>query len=91
MSLRGKGLECPVDGEPGLEEADKAGDTEPARCDRLDRVVFVDVLGLVLKVAGLMPGCILMTPAAIPPETGTRTAGGGGGPGEWEEEDKCGE
>lgn len=91
ISFRGKGLECPVDPDPGLDVADNAGETDPARWDRLDRVV-VDVFGLVPNADGLSPGCILMTPAAMPPDTGTSTAGGGP-PGECEcdDDDRSGE
>ena len=87
MSFRGNGLEWPV--EPGLDTDDKAGDTDPARPRCCDRVMEVDrdkedaPIGLVPKAVppGLVPipGCNLITPAAIPPVTGTRTAGGGGG------------
>jgi hypothetical protein len=83
MSFRGNGLAVeeldPVDAE------DNAGDTDPPR-PRLfcDRVIEVDRVmdGLEPKAVppGLVPipGCILMTPAAMPPAMGTRTAGGGG-------------
>ena len=83
MSLRGNGFECPapeLDGVPGLDDDERAGETDPPRVDRLLDLVVV-VFGLELSADGLtpIPGCTLMTPAAMPPETGTNTAGGGGG------------
>ena len=92
ISFRGNGLEWPVLWPlplplpvPGLDAADNAGDTDGSRVDVLcDRRDPDDVLGLVDKVfppgLSVTPGCILITPAAIPPETGTRIAGGGGIP-----------
>ena len=94
MSLRGNGFECPapLEGVPGLDEADRAGETDPPRVERLlDLVVLPDVLGLELSADGLtpIPGCTLMTPAAMPPDTGTNTAGGGGT--DAEEDVTCGD
>ena len=86
MSLRGNGLECPVDGEPGAEAAESAGETVvllglAAAMRWEDREEFeLVVLGEVPVRAGLMPvapGCTLMTPAAIPPDTGNNKACGG--------------
>ncbi len=82
MSLRGKGFEWPVDELEPADVAESAGETEPPRPRFCPRVIDVDrfMEGLEPKFPGLVPnpGCILMTPAAIPPATGTRTAGGGG-------------
>ena len=82
MSLRGKGFEWPVEEEDPVEVDDNAGDTDPPRPRFCDRVILVDRVmdGLDPKLPGLVPnpGCILMTPAAMPPATGTNTAGGGG-------------
>lgn len=84
MSFRGNGFECPVEELDPVEVGDNAGDTDPPRPRFDDRVEEDRVSdGLVPKAAvapGLVdnPGCILMTPAAMPPATGTRTAGGGG-------------
>jgi len=83
MSFLGNGLEWPVDELDPAEVEDNAGDTDPPRRFE-ERFIEVDrvIDGLVPKPAapGLVPnpGCNLMTPAAMPPATGTRTAGGGG-------------
>lgn len=86
MSFRGNGFEWPVEEPepPDTDPEDKEGDTDPPRPRFCVRVIEVDrvIDGLVLKAVppGLVPipGCILITPAAMPPDTGTRTAGGGG-------------
>lgn len=84
MSFRGNGLECPVEELDPADAEDKAGDNDPARPRFCVRVIEDDRLmdGLVPKAfpIGLVPipVCNLMTPAAMPPVTGTRTAGGGG-------------
>lgn len=88
INFRGNGFECPVLLALGLDVADRAGETDVPRvvtslCERPDRSLLEVVVtaGDVAKAAppGLneTPGCILMTPAAIPPLTGTRTACGG--------------
>lgn len=86
MSFRGNGLECPVEELDAADVEDKAGETDPPRARFCDLVMELDRVneGLVPKAAvapGLVdnPGCILITPAAMPPATGTRMAGGGGG------------
>lgn len=90
MSLRGNGLECPVvEGEPGAEEAERAGETAvlpvllAIRWEDREEVLELEVLGELPERPlpdGLMavPGCTLITPAAIPPETGNNNACGGG-------------
>ena len=68
---------------PGLEVAESAGDTDVprvTRCDRLERSEFDPLLGeLFVPDPGdtANPGWTLITPAASPPLTGTRTACGG--------------
>jgi hypothetical protein len=87
MSFLGNGFECPAEGEPGLEAADSAGDTEVPRTIRwedlgewLELLVAGDAADKCALPAGLMvvPGGDLITPAAMPPETGINNACGGG-------------
>ena len=68
---------------PGLLEADKAGDTDAPRAELRRCELPLELLVLAgdeERAAGLKvtPGCILITPAATPPLTGIKIAGGGG-------------
>ena len=79
ISLRGNGFECPVE-LPGEDEADNAGDTDAALVILLEEDGLSGLEPLVTGEDfgppgdGDIPGCTLITPAAIPPLTGTTTA-----------------
>lgn len=85
ISFRGNGLECPVllEAPPGLLEGDAAGDSDVPRAELRRPELPLELLVFAgdderFAVPGLtdIPGCIFITPAAIPPLTGITTAGG---------------